>query len=386
MPNKIKKILFLEQYAKLSGGQRVLLSLIKGLKDCYHLCVVVPGRGDLTAELERLNIEYTIFPMGYYALGKKTLFDMLTYTMRIPYLTHKLKSLIKAKNIDLVYANGARSFVWGTIACHLTKTAMIWHLHSIFAKGLIRRLCIFFGKARIVKKIIAVSGAVKSPLPGLSEKTEIIYNAVDTGAYFPKDEKSGLLRKQLKIGDNPLIAMVGFLMPWKGIGDLIRAAKIVNSRYPQAKFAIVGDVLYDKTGQRYKQHLTRLVNELDLNSNVLFSGFRDDVPEIMRQLDIFVLASKKPDPCPTSLIQAMASGAAAIATAFGGPAEIISDSEDGLLYAPGDYQALAEKILFLLDNPQARKNISDNAAQKIKQNFNQSDYLTKVKEIIEASL
>ncbi len=106
----------------------------------------------------------------------------------------------------------------------------------------------------------------------------------------------------------------------------------------------------------------------------------------MRALDIFILASRKPDPCPTSLIQAMASGVAVIATNFGGPGEIIKDSEDGLLYPPGNHIELSKKILFLLDNPLIRKNISSKASQKIKEAFNETGYLNRVREIIHSSI
>ncbi len=382
MSDKKKKILFLEQYAKLTGGQRVLISLIKGLSDNYDPCVIVPGKGTLTEELEHLNIDYVIFPIGYYTLGKKTIFDIFNYMLRLPLLIQKLRRLIKTKNIDLVYANGARTFVWGTIACSMTKTPMVWHIHSIFVQGLSKNLCIFFGKNKIVKKVIAVSKAAKRPLGALNGKIEVIYNAVDTNIYFPAHNHTGSLRDKLDLGQDLLIAMVGFLMEWKGVDDLIRAAKIVTSKYPQTRFVIVGDVLYDKKGKRYKQYLMDLVTEFRLDNNVLFAGYRNDIPEIMRQLDILVLASKQPDPCPTSVIQAMASDTAVIASNFGGPAEIICNGKDGLLYTPGNYEELAEKILFLLNNPRVRKDISYNASQRIKQNFNQIDYLSKIKKII----
>ncbi|MFC1667403.1 glycosyltransferase family 4 protein [Candidatus Omnitrophota bacterium] len=380
-----KKIIFLEQYSKISGGQKVLLSLINGFKDHYECCVVVPEKGDLTKELENLKITYAIFPMGYYSLGKKTPFDIFNYLFRLPYLIQKLTKLIKEKDIGLVYANGARSFVWGTIACNLTNTSIVWHIHSIFATGIIRKLCIFFGKNRIVKKIIVVSRAVKEPLFAIGGKIELIYNAVDTKLYFPRENKYGPLRKELKIMSNPLIGIVGFLMEWKGVDDLIRAAKKVSSSHPQAKFAIIGDILYDIKGQRYKKYLKGLVNKLNLNNNVIFVGYRKDIPEIMKELDVFVLASKKPDPCPTSLIQAMASGVAVIATNFGGPAEIIRNNEDGLLYTSQNYTELAEKISFLLNNPKKMTDISHNACKKIKENYNQIDYLRRIKRIIDSS-
>ncbi len=376
MNNKKRKILFLEQYAKLTGGQRVLLTLVEDLKSDYDICVLIPEEGIFSENLKRLKIKYTTFPIGYYSLGRKTFLDILSYSLRLPYLVYKLKRLIRSESVDLVYANAARTFIWSTIACHITKTPLIWHVHSIFDKGIVRALCIFFAKRGIVKKIIVVSKAVKKPLKGLVEKIEILYNAIDTTVYFPPN----------KANAEPLIAMVGALMEWKGIDDFIRAAKTVSSKYPGAKFTIVGDVLYDKEGQKYKEQLRKLVDKLNLNNNLLFTGYREDIAQIMREVDIFILASRRPDPCPTSLLQAMASGAAVIATNFGGPAEIIDDGKDGLLYTAGDHNVLAEKILFLLDNPQARIDISRKACQKIRDDFNQVFYLRKVRTVIEAGL
>jgi len=142
-------------------------------------------------------------------------------------------------------------------------------------------------------------------------------------------------------------------------------------------------VLYEKKGAGYKQYLMDIVQELGLEKNVIFTGFRDDVPDIMREIDVFVIASKTPDPCPTSLLQAMASGPAVIATDFGGPAEIIQDGIDGLLYAACDYHELAEKMLYLIENREKRDMLAEQAQKKIKIKFNYRDYLHEVKKIID---
>lgn len=380
-----KKILFLEQYSKISGGQKVLLSLAGELKGYYDLCVVVPEKGDLTTELENLNIEYAVFPIGYYSIGKKTFFDIFNYLLRLPFLVRKLTTLLKEKDIDLVYANGARTFIWGSIACKKTRVPMVWYIHSIFDKGLIKKLCVLFGKNDIVKNIIAVSQSVKKPLALVGEKIKVIYNGIDTGLYFPATSKNGPFRKELKIGNTPLIGMVCFLMEWKGIDDLLMAGKEIIRVHPNVKFAIIGDVLYDTKGQKYKKYLISMVKKLGLNDNVIFTGYRKDIPAVMKELDIFVLASKKPDPCPTSLLQAMASGAASIATDFGGPAELIDNGKDGLLYEPGNHMELAEKISSLLDDPEKRAELSHNARKKIERDFNRIDYLNKIKKIIDDS-
>jgi len=379
-----KKILFLEQYSKISGGQKVLLSLLNGLKDYYDFHVVVPEKGDITKKFEDLKIEYITFPIGYYSIGKKTLFDIANYLVRLPYLIYRLIMLIKDKNIDLVYANGARTFVWGTIACTLTNTPMLWHLHSIFEKLLVRNICFFFGRFKIVKKIIAVSDCTRKPLSVLGDKIQTIYNGIDTEIFYPGKKDNGL-RNKFGGDDEFLVAVVGLVIEWKNQEDLIRAAEIItNKNNKKVKFLIVGDPLYqDDKGQTYKKKLQTLVNRLQLGDKFIFTGFRDNIAAIMRSLDVLVITSKDPDPCPLTLLEAMGTGLAVIATNFGGPAEIINDGRDGLLYTARDYKGLADKILYLLENDEVRAKISQRAYSKIKKDFAQTDYIKKIKTIVD---
>lgn len=378
-----RKILFLDQYAQLGGGQKVLLTIITHLKNTYSCSAVLPGKGPLMDELDRLNIPCTILPVGYYGLGRKSVFDIMSYLIRLPYLTWRLKRIIHRQNIDIAYANGARAFPWGTLACAMTRTPLIWHVHSIFSRGVIRRLCVIFGRHAAVKKIIAVSQAALTPLSGFSGKAVVLRNAVDTSIYFPARTKSGPFRDGLALRQKYLITMAGLIMRWKGIDDFIRAAHIVVRRHPHAAFAVVGDILDTRSGSRYKRHLLKLVGDLDLGRNVVFTGFRNDIPQVLRESDIFILASRQPDPCPTALLQAMACGAAVVATNFGGPAEIISDGNDGLLYEPGNYTELADKIIFLLDNPDKRNAVAGAAVRTIGEHYREDAYLDRIKTIID---
>ncbi len=377
----MKKILFLEQYGKLSGGQKVLLSIIDGLKADYEFSVILPETGALTEELDKRGIAYQQLPVGYYSLGKKNPLDFFNYIVRLPYLILKLCVIIDKEKPDLIYANAARTFVFATIAAVIKKVPLIWHVHSIFDRGISKKLCNLFGRNKIVKKVIAVSDAVRLPLIDLWPKTQIIYNAINEDVYHP-GKRLGPIRKSFNISDEIVISMVGLLVEWKCVDDFIRAAQIVVESHPNSKFLIVGDALYDEKGKKYKKYLEGLVKEAGLEKNVIFTGFRNDVPDIMRELDIFVIASKTPDPCPTSLLQAMASGPAPIATNFGGPAEIIKDNQDGLLYNACDYHQLAEKILWLIENKEKRLQIAKESQEKIKRHFNYKDYIVRLKEII----
>jgi len=374
-------ILFLEQYANISGGQRVLLSLLDGLRPEFRCSVVVPGRGPLTDELARRGIGYHVVPVGYYSLGEKGVGDIARYLARLPYLILKLRMILRQVKPDVVYANAGRTFPWATIACSAMEIPLVWHVHSIFDKGLTRFLCLYFGRSPWVKKIIAVSSAAQEPLADLADKTEIIYNAVDTAVYHP-GSRQGPVRAELALGKGPVIAMVGLLVAWKGVDDYLRAMARVRQRFPQAQGIIVGDVLHEHSGRAYKQYLQRLVQELGLEKEIIFTGFRNDVPDILREIDVLVLASKQPDPCPTVVLQAMACGAAVIATDFGGPAEIIADGEDGLLYPAGDIDVLTRRIEFLLERPGERDRIGAAAARKMRESFPLDEYVQKIHAVI----
>ncbi|MFH2145334.1 MAG: glycosyltransferase family 4 protein [Candidatus Omnitrophota bacterium] len=384
-----KKILFLEQYANISGGQRVLLEIISGLdKKLYEIFAVVPEAGELSKELETLDVKYEILAGGYYSIGRKTLLDMLRYGFKAPFLISGLLNIIKKQEIDLIYANGARTFPWATIACSLARIPLIWHVHSVFADGITGRLCLLFGRFSIVKKIIVVSEAVKKPLNKLTFKIEKIYNGVDPRIYYPHDK---VKLNKTELGVSPadlLVGVVGLLLDWKNQEDLIRAARLIkDEKFEGIKFLIIGDCLpNDNQSLLYKKKLEDLIEELDISDTVIFTGYRKDIPFLMRMLDILVICSKDPDPCPLVMLEAMSSGLVVIATNFGGPAEIIKESHDGLFYEAGDCRALAEKIVCLASDRTKIEQLAQNARLKIKEYFNISDYTGKINKLIELYL
>lgn len=381
--DKKKKILILEQYARVSGGQRVILSIIECLSDTYEFHVVVPESGELTGELNRLGIAYTVFPVGYYGIGKKSFFDIVRYAFKSPILARKLTRLISALKPDMVYANGARTFVWGTIACSLTQTPMVWHIHSIFARGITRRLCLMFGRMRAVKKIIAVSDAAARPLGPLKGKMSIMRNAVNCSLFFPQDSPSGALRGSLTAHNTIVIGMVGLLIEWKGVDIFLKAAALVRQQRPDVHFVVVGDVLC-RADAGYRVRLEKLAARLGLRDAVTFTGQRRDIPQVMRDLDIFVLASKKPDPCPTSLLQAMACGAAVVAPDSGGAVEIIDHGSTGLLFREGSVDGLAQAILSLIGDPKKRTAIQQAAAAAVRERYGQDEYMRAIDTLIRA--
>jgi glycosyltransferase involved in cell wall biosynthesis len=98
-------------------------------------------------------------------------------------------------------------------------------------------------------------------------------------------------------------------------------------------------------------------------------GFRTDVADVLAAIDIFVQPSIRPDPFPTTVLEAMASAKPVIATAHGGACEMVVPGETGLLATPGDARALADAILQMLANDVLRRRAGEAGRRRVMQEF-----------------
>jgi glycosyltransferase involved in cell wall biosynthesis len=148
-------------------------------------------------------------------------------------------------------------------------------------------------------------------------------------------------------GDGPLIGMTGRLQRWKGMHLFIAAIARVRESRPDVRAVIVGGA--HETEPQYGAELRTQVHELGLDEVVTFAGFQPNVAEWMQAMDVFVHASDR-EPFGIVVVEAMALGKPVVAGADGGPAEIITDGENGLLTPYGDAGSLAKAILRYLDD------------------------------------
>jgi len=142
--------------------------------------------------------------------------------------------------------------------------------------------------------------------------------------------------------DGPLVGMVGRLQRWKGMHVFVAAIARVRAARPDVRAVIVGAP--HETEPRYADELRSQVRALGLDGVVIFAGFQRNVAEWMQAMDVFVHASDR-EPFGIVVLEAMALGKPVIAGAEGGPGEVITDGENGLLVRFGDDQSLADAIL-----------------------------------------
>jgi L-malate glycosyltransferase len=202
------------------------------------------------------------------------------------------------------------------------------------------------------------------------DRITVIPNGIDLSG-FAEPAQSGHLHSDLGLpADTPLVAVLGRISRLKGLEDFIAAAAIVASRFPSARFLIIGEPSFTSRGheiivdETYTNELRHLAERLGVKDRVIFTGFRCDVVQILHELAVSVLPSLS-EGLSNTLLESMAGGVAVVATRVGGTAEVVQDSENGLLVPASDPVALAEAICRLLNAPTFAAKLAEAARRRI---------------------
>ncbi|MDI6827212.1 MAG: glycosyltransferase, partial [Armatimonadota bacterium] len=218
---------------------------------------------------------------------------------------------------------------------------------------------------RCASQVVAVSNAVGDALKNAGvppKKITCIHNGVDVSRYMKQNGAN--LRQELCIeNDGRVVGMVANFRPAKDYELAIRAADIVIKRIPRTHFIFAGDGV-DKTAEP----ILKLQALLGMNGNVFLLGFREDIPNILSTLDLFILASKV-EGLPVSVIEAMAAGLPVVASNVGGMAELVDEGVTGFLVPPGDCNKFAERIMDILLNFELAKSMGTAGKLKAIKNF-----------------
>ena len=224
-----------------------------------------------------------------------------------------------------------------------------------------------------IDMIHAVTKEVKSQLEkfipsAVRPKIEVIYLGVSKQCIDSAMVEE--LRRKHQIADDFVVGIVGRIEKGKGQYKLIEALHMLKEK--KIKLFIVGAAMEAS----YLEDLKKRVVELGLQEKVIFTGFTKNVAEYMQLFDVNVLATEH-ETFGLVIIEAMLQGIPVIATAKGGPLEIIDDGVDGFLF-DGSSKDLKDKILLLLKNEELRELVVDNAYSKVKRIYNQKQQLEKL--------
>jgi glycosyltransferase involved in cell wall biosynthesis len=272
-----------------------------------------------------------------------------------------LRKEIQAFGPDIVHIHISGGGVQVTLAAWLAQVPMVGHFWGLPSPGLteltlnkVRLARIFFRRRNLIT--LTPEGQRYFAQRGL--ESYVVPNAVDIAAF---DRAVGSLPKALDDSGVSKILCPARLAPVKNHAMLLRAMRHVILEEPRAALYLAGD-------GPLLEPLQALARELGIEEQVVFLGYRDDVPALMRDCDVVCLTSWT-EGFPRVLIEAGAARKPCVVTDIIGPREVIVDGETGFVVPPDDDNALAERILHLLKVPELRERMGEAARRRVEQYY-----------------
>ena len=349
-----RRILFLHTTSEVGGSDVSLAHIVERLdRRRFEALVALPSHGPLVPRLERAGARVFVVPRMKKLTSRKGKAWLAVFAANFPLGVAALAALIRRERVDIVHTNTIHN-LYGWAAARMTGRAHVWHVREIVWQNaplltLERSLALRFS-SRVIVTSEAV-GAMFAHEGALPPHVVKIPNGVDTARFTAGD--GDMLRRDFGIApDAPLIGAAARMDVWKGLDDFIEAAAIVHRERADARFVIAGGPIEGL--EAYETTLRDLARARGLDGVLFFAGWRygpEAMPAFYQSLDIFVLPSREAEPFGLVVLEAMASGRPVIATAHGGPLEIVEPGETGLLVEPRNAPAMAGAMLALADDP-----------------------------------
>jgi glycosyltransferase involved in cell wall biosynthesis len=373
MPSdRIKVLKFLTHFA-VGGTERQFVYTATGLdRSRFDLRVGCTARiGPFIKDIQALNVPIWEYPIN-------SLYSCKTMRRQLKFVRD-----LRREQIQVVHAYGFYPnlfAIWpAALASKCVTIASVRDMGVFTDRHKLKSLSQAFA-CRLADCVIANSYAVRDWLrkQGLG-----LYDiqVIPNGIKMPPARRNGeppLIREEFKIDPkSPLIAVVGRLVRTKGLEYFLEAAAVIASRYPSVRFLIVGEANIEPP---YRRALEERAKNLNLTGRLLFTGQRNDVPQIMREIDISVQPSLS-ESFSNTLLESMANGLPVVATNVGGNPEVVTDGENGILVPPADAAALTRGMAQLLDSPDLGQRLGRAARERVTREYSLESLLRRTEDL-----
>ncbi len=340
-------VVHIEAGQHLYGGALQVAYLLNALKnsETIHNILICPQDSAIAQYCQNTCTIYSIAMHGDIDLGS----------------TFRIHQVLKKVKADIVHIHSRRGAdFWGTWAAKLS------HCKSICTRRVDNPEAHWFTRFKYSQydQVVAISDGIRRVLlaQGLSPQQVItIRSVIDTQKYQPQ-KKSDLLHNLFKIPKTTLtIAIVAQLIARKGHAILFTALQDIILKNANIHLIVLGQ-------GPLKNKLVALAEQLNIQKNITFAGFRDDLDQLLPQFDLVVHPAFS-EGLGVSLLQASACEVAIIASDAGGIPEAVEDGISGLIVPPGNVAALREAIEKLIYNPTLRQQLAKQGRRKMEVEF-----------------
>lgn len=337
----------------LGGAEIVLLNLVERMDRSRFrpmVCSFQRG-GSLKPRFEALGVPV-------FEVEKKEGNDWRLYS--------KLARLFWRERVDVVHTHNSYMWLYAGPAGRWAGARVAHTEHSNIPKEKWKLKWASKGLARITGRIIADSKIVADFMiheTGLPEKKiQVIYNGVDAGRFEKKHDIAALRRSLGLAEEDRVVGTIARLVPVKNHAVLLDAFDRIAQRIKNVRLLIVGD-------GELRGEMEEKARRLGLQARVHFLGAREDIPDLLPVMDLFVLSSES-EGLSIALLEAMAAGLPVVATRVGGTPELVIHGETGLLVRSGHPLELADAITRLLSQPALAAQYGRAGRERVRRFFN----------------
>jgi glycosyltransferase involved in cell wall biosynthesis len=297
---------------------------------------------------------------------------------RLPFdEVRRISSLARESAVDVIHTHMTRAHNFGVLLRRFAGVPCVATAHS----HIIQPLTWMFND-----HVIAVSEATRR----FQERHNLIRSAhIETVYGFTdydrqanvEDGARARIRAELGIGETaPLVGIIGDIIPRKGHMYLVRAVANIVRQVPETRFLIVGDPKRN-IGRQYDLDVRREARQLGVDRHIIWAGYRSDVPEVMRAIDVYVLASLD-EMFPVAALEAMAARRPIVATEVGGVPECLTHESTALLVPRANAAALGSAITRVLTDRTLACSLAERAHDLVRDRFSVQSQAPRVEDVL----
>jgi glycosyltransferase involved in cell wall biosynthesis len=364
--NMRQTVLYVANAAKIGGGNKVLIDLMLNLDPArFAPALVAPGRGQLVEWAEATGIPWAISPADDW------------WGIRGPARrAFELRRLIRRFRPAIVHAAAPMAYRALGIAALGTGAARVCHLGFPPEPGELKR-GFLAGPDAVIGCYAGQADEHRAEIAAIRRRCIVVGvpNGVDIARFSPGDPNAEM--RALRGDASLVVGILGHISDVKGYPAFVEAAADIARIHDGVEFWAIGA---ETTQQGGRAAIEKRAEELGIRGRVRFLGFRSDVHEVLKAVDVVTLPSLA-EGFPLAVLEAMSAGKPVVATPVGGVTEAVTSGVTGLCVPPADPVALSQAIRHLIEHPSERQRLGEAARRRVVEHFSVAIFARRVQDL-----
>jgi glycosyltransferase involved in cell wall biosynthesis len=363
------RVILLDQYAGLGGGQRILMDLAHAFRRAGHgVRVMVPGEGTAARRLEEDGFPVLPLPLPDMTPGRKTLREKVLYPLAARRAAREIGRALGSEPADLLYANAPRTFLPAVLASRRGGPPVACALHLLFTRGLEYRLIRWCFRRKEVRRVLFCSSAVARPFASLCGGKGVRLHYWVSPRFLEAPPERERARRAWELGpEDVAVGVLGRISRTKGQALFLEALAPLLKDHPRLRLLVGGGTDFeDPEEERRVQALARSSPD---PSRVAVAGRMVEALSFLDALDVLVVPSLWEEPFGLVAVEGMARRLPVVVTRSGGLVEIVEEGVTGF-HAEKDPLSLRRAVEPLLGDRSLRHRLGAAGRRRAERDFN----------------